>query len=82
MTVKQVVGTLWGLSILLVLTAGVLVHTSEKRATMLLMGLFAAALLFTVAVSVIPVDEGKGVRENPFTLFLKPSRPSRKTRRQ
>ncbi|HVZ79278.1 MAG TPA: MraY family glycosyltransferase [bacterium] len=84
MTVKQVVGTLWGLSILLGIAAWVLVHVSEKRATILLLGLFTLTLLFTVAVSVIPVDEGKQkVRENPFRLFLKPpDRSPRKSRKK
>jgi UDP-GlcNAc:undecaprenyl-phosphate GlcNAc-1-phosphate transferase len=84
LTVKQVVWILWTISILLCLTAGVLVQVSEKRALILIMGLFTVALLFTVAVSIIPVDEGKEkVQESPFRLFLPASsKNSRKTKKK
>jgi UDP-GlcNAc:undecaprenyl-phosphate GlcNAc-1-phosphate transferase len=83
LTVKQVVGVLWGLSILLCASAWILVQLSEKRALIFVMGLFTLALLFTVAVSIIPVDEGPKIRENPFKISLVPSsKPSRKPKKK
>jgi len=71
LNVKQVVGILWGLSILLMVSAGFLVRLSEKRALVFIVAFFFLALLFTVAVSSIRVDEGKDkAKESPFRIFL------------
>jgi len=71
--VKQVVHSLWLLSILLVVGAGLLVRLSEKRALVFMLIFFLASLLFTIVISSIRVDEGKHkIRENPFRIFLKP----------
>ncbi len=71
LTVKQVTGSLWALSALLAAAAGFLVRLSEKRALVFMVFFSFAALVFTVIVSSIPVDEGaKKIKENPFRIFL------------
>ncbi len=71
MTVKQVTGSLWALSALLAAAAGFLVRFSEKRALVFMVFFSFAALVFTMYVSSIRVDEGvKKIKENPFRIFL------------
>lgn len=71
-TVKQAVHSLWVLSFVLVVGAGLLVRVSEKRALVFILLVFLAAMIFTIFVSSIPVDEGTSkVRESPFRVFLR-----------
>jgi UDP-GlcNAc:undecaprenyl-phosphate GlcNAc-1-phosphate transferase len=57
LTVRQTVHLLWGASVLLALSAGLLVRLSEKRAILFLMLLFLGTLLSTIFISFIPMDE-------------------------
>ncbi len=85
MTVPQVVLTLWALSISLGVFAFFLARLSEKRALVLILFLFLMAMLFTIFISSIPVDEGTHkIRESPFRVLLnstKKSSPSRKKKK-
>lgn len=80
LTVKQVVHSLWLLAALLAISAGFLVRLSEKRALIFTLFFFFAALLFTVFISSIRVDEGAHkIRESPFRVFLNtPPGPKRR----
>lgn len=78
MTVKQVVHCLWAISILLVVCAVFLVRLSEKRALVFILLLFFAVMIFTIFISIVPMDEEvKKIKESPFKIFLK-SEPSSK----
>lgn len=81
LNVKQVVGILWTISALLAASAGFLVRASEKRALVFMVFFSFVALLFTVAVSSIQIDEGgERIRENPFRIFL-PASPTPKRKK-
>ena len=83
LTVKQVVGLLWTLSILLAASAGFLVRLSEKRALVFMVFFSFAALLFTVVVSNIQIDEGNKIKESPFRVFLdKPATGSKRKKKK
>jgi UDP-GlcNAc:undecaprenyl-phosphate GlcNAc-1-phosphate transferase len=83
MSVKQTVHSLWALSILLALSAGLLVRLSEKRALVFILVFFCAALLFTVFISSVQVDEGrKKIRESPFKVILQEDRGLKRFRRK
>jgi UDP-GlcNAc:undecaprenyl-phosphate GlcNAc-1-phosphate transferase len=56
MTVKQVVHLLWGFTLLGGAGAYCLIRLSEKRAFVLLLVLFFAGMLWTLFVSMIPID--------------------------
>lgn len=58
LTVRATVGLLWAAAALSALAAGLLVRLPEKRALALLLVLFAAALVITLYLARIPVDEG------------------------
>jgi UDP-GlcNAc:undecaprenyl-phosphate GlcNAc-1-phosphate transferase len=69
LTVKGTVHLLWGAALLSSVAAWALVRLSEKRALFLVLVLFLGALLFTIFISTVPVDEGsRRVRESPFRL--------------
>ena len=59
LSVKQVVYALWGLTILCCSAAFFLIRMSEKRALVLLLGIFFVVMLWTLFVSLIPVDDPK-----------------------
>ncbi len=83
LSVKQVTGLLWSLSILLAACAGFLVRLSEKRALVFMMAFSCLALFFTLAVSNIRIDEGKQVKESPFRIFLdKSTSPKKRTKKR
>jgi len=79
LSVKQVTGLLWALSAALAACAGFLVRLSEKRALVFMVFFSFAALLFTLVISNIQIDEGKRIKESPFRIFLdKPSAKNKK----
>jgi UDP-GlcNAc:undecaprenyl-phosphate GlcNAc-1-phosphate transferase len=83
LSVKQTVHSLWALSILLALSAGLLVRLSEKRALVFILVFFCVALLFTVFISSVQVDEGrKKIRESPFKVILQEDRDLKRSRRK
>jgi UDP-GlcNAc:undecaprenyl-phosphate GlcNAc-1-phosphate transferase len=83
-TVKQTVHLLWFVSVLLALAAGFLVRLSEKRALVFILLSFLAAMMITLFVALIPMDEAATkIKENPFQIFLKePSSVPAKKRRK
>jgi UDP-GlcNAc:undecaprenyl-phosphate/decaprenyl-phosphate GlcNAc-1-phosphate transferase len=82
LTTKQAVHSLWALSVLLAVCAGLVVRLSEKRALVFILFFFFAVLLFTVFISSIQVDEGrKKIKENPFRIFLGTSAGSKSGRK-
>ena len=57
MSVKQVVYSLWGLTLLGCAAAFFLIRMSEKRAFVFLLAVFFAAMLWTLFIALIPVDD-------------------------
>ncbi len=82
-TVKQTVHLLWFVSALLVLAAGFLVRLSEKRALVFIVLSSFAAMMVTLFVALIPMDEGTvKIKESPFQIFLKEPRGVPQKRRK
>ena len=70
-TVKQAVHSLWAISFILATSAWLLVRLSEKRALVFVLLFFFGAMIFTIFVSSIPVDEGsRKIKESPFRVLL------------
>jgi UDP-GlcNAc:undecaprenyl-phosphate/decaprenyl-phosphate GlcNAc-1-phosphate transferase len=71
-TVKQTVHTLWFVSFLLVLFAGLLVRESEKRALVYILIFFFAVMLVTLFIALVPMEDNlTKIKESPFQIFLK-----------